>query len=83
MNPRIEEKVKEEIDQMLKAGVFFPVEESEWISPIVKKIGRGNSGQCGILGSECASTTPVLYLSVMQLRHPNRDILTFLMGRSI
>jgi hypothetical protein len=42
MNPRYKEKVKEEIDRMLKARVIEPVEELEWISPIVvqdKKIG--------------------------------------------
>jgi hypothetical protein len=42
LNPRYKEKVKEEIDHMLKAGVIEPVEESEWISPMVvqdKKIG--------------------------------------------
>ena len=35
MNPRYKEKVKEELDCMLDAGIIEPVEESEWISPIV------------------------------------------------
>lgn len=35
MNPIYKEKVKEEIDKMLEAGVIKPVEESEWISPMV------------------------------------------------
>jgi hypothetical protein len=42
LNPRYKEKVKEEIDCMLKAGVIELVEESEWISPMVvqdKKTG--------------------------------------------
>jgi hypothetical protein len=29
------QKVKEEIDKMLEVGVIEPVEESEWISPMV------------------------------------------------
>jgi hypothetical protein len=42
MKPRYKEKVKEEIDCMLKEGVIESVQESEWISPMVvkeKKIG--------------------------------------------
>jgi len=35
MNPRYKEKVREEIDRMLEAGIIEPVEESEWISPMV------------------------------------------------
>ena len=35
LNPRVKEKVKEEIDKMLKARLIFPVEEAEWVSPIV------------------------------------------------
>ena len=34
LNPRVKEKVKEEIDKMLKVGLIFPVEEAEWVSPI-------------------------------------------------
>ena len=35
LNPRIKEKVKLKIDKMLKAGLIFPIEEAEWVSPIV------------------------------------------------
>jgi hypothetical protein len=35
LNPRIKEKVKKEIDKMLGVGLIFPVEEAEWVSPIV------------------------------------------------
>ena len=35
MNPRYKEKVKAELDHMLYAGIIEPIEESEWISPIV------------------------------------------------
>jgi hypothetical protein len=35
LNPIYKQKVKEEIDRMLEAGIIEPVEESEWISPMV------------------------------------------------
>lgn len=35
INPKYKEKVKEEIDKMSHAGIIEPVEESEWISPIL------------------------------------------------
>ena len=35
LNPRYKEKVKDEIDKMLAAGIIKPVEESEWVSPMV------------------------------------------------
>jgi hypothetical protein len=35
LNPRYKEKVKEEIDHMLKEGIIEPIEESEWISLMV------------------------------------------------
>jgi hypothetical protein len=35
LNPIYKEKVKTKIDKMLEAGVIEPVEESEWISPMV------------------------------------------------
>jgi hypothetical protein len=44
LNPIYKQKVKDEIDRMLEAGIIEPVEESEWISLIVvqdKKHGRG------------------------------------------
>ena len=35
LNPRYKEKVKAKLDQMLEVGIIEPVEESEWIIPIV------------------------------------------------
>jgi hypothetical protein len=35
MNPIYRHKFKEEIDWMLEADIIEPVEESEWISPMV------------------------------------------------
>jgi hypothetical protein len=43
LNPKYKEKVKIELDRMLEAGIIEPVEESEWINPMVvqdKKIGE-------------------------------------------
>jgi hypothetical protein len=35
LNPKYKEKVNIELDRMLEAGIIEPVEESEWISPMV------------------------------------------------
>ena len=35
LNLSYKEKVKVELDRMLEAGIIEPVEESEWISPLV------------------------------------------------
>jgi hypothetical protein len=35
LNPMYKKKVREEIDRMLEEGIIEPVEESEWISPMV------------------------------------------------
>jgi hypothetical protein len=35
LNPKYKKKVKIELDRMLEAGIIEPVEESEWISPMV------------------------------------------------
>ena len=35
LNPNYKEKVKDEIDKMLAAGIIELVEESEWVSPMV------------------------------------------------
>jgi hypothetical protein len=43
LNPKYKEKVKIELDRMFEAGIIEPVEESEWISPMVvqdKKTGE-------------------------------------------
>jgi hypothetical protein len=43
LNPKYKEKVKIELDRMLEEGIIEPVEESEWIFPMVlqdKKIGE-------------------------------------------
>jgi hypothetical protein len=42
LNPKYKEKMNIELDKMLEAGIIEPVEESEWITPMVvqdKKIG--------------------------------------------
>jgi hypothetical protein len=35
INPMYKKKVKAELDRMLEVGIIEPVEESEWISPMV------------------------------------------------
>ena len=40
LNPCYRQKVKAELDRMLKVGVIEPVEESEWISSIVVQIRK-------------------------------------------
>jgi hypothetical protein len=43
LNPKYKEKVKIELDRMLEVGIIEPVEESEWINPMVvqyKKTGE-------------------------------------------
>jgi hypothetical protein len=41
LNPRVKEKVKKEIDRMLAAGMIFPVDKAEWISPIIIQTKKG------------------------------------------
>jgi hypothetical protein len=35
LNPKVKEKVKREIYNILEARLIFPVEQAEWVSPIV------------------------------------------------
>ena len=35
MNPRYKKKVKEEFDKMVFAGIIEPIEESDWVIPMV------------------------------------------------
>jgi hypothetical protein len=35
LNPKYNHKVKIELDRMLEVGIIEPVEESEWIIPMV------------------------------------------------
>jgi hypothetical protein len=35
LNPKYKEKVCKELDQMLDVGIIVPMEESDWISPMV------------------------------------------------
>ena len=35
LNPKYKEKVRMDLDKMLPAGIIEPVEESEWVSPMV------------------------------------------------
>jgi hypothetical protein len=42
MNPKYKQKVKEDIEMILEVGIIEPIEESEWIIPMVvqdKKTG--------------------------------------------
>ena len=42
LNPKYSLMVKEEIDRLLEVGFIYPVNNSEWVSPIVvvpKKVG--------------------------------------------
>jgi hypothetical protein len=35
VNPKYKQKVRIELDRMMEAGIIEPVEESEWIIPMV------------------------------------------------
>ena len=35
LNPKYKEKVKKELDKMLASGIIEPMEESEWVIPMV------------------------------------------------
>jgi len=35
LNPKYKEKVKDELERMLTAGIIEPVKESEWVSPMI------------------------------------------------
>ena len=35
LNPKYKEKVRDELDKMVIAGIIEPVEESDWVSPMV------------------------------------------------
>jgi hypothetical protein len=35
LTPKYKQKVKIELDRMLETGIIKPIEESEWISPMV------------------------------------------------
>ena len=35
LNPKYKQKVKIELDKMLEEGIIEPIEESEWIIPMV------------------------------------------------
>lgn len=35
LNPRVKQTVKAEIEKIFTTGLIFPVEQSDWISPIV------------------------------------------------
>jgi hypothetical protein len=42
LNPRVKQKVKKEMDIMLEIGMIFPMDEVEWINPIVIQKKKGN-----------------------------------------
>jgi hypothetical protein len=41
LNPRIKEKAKKEVDKIIVVELIFPIEEEEWISPIVIQSNKG------------------------------------------
>ena len=47
LNPKYKKKVKDELDKMIATGISEPVEQSDWVSPMVvqekKKWGRFGS----------------------------------------
>jgi hypothetical protein len=51
LNPKYKEKVKIELDRMLEAGIIKPVEESEWISPMVVQEKKGEIRICADLSN--------------------------------
>jgi hypothetical protein len=46
LNPKYKEKVKIELDRMLEVGIIEPIEELEWISPMV--VQDKNTGEIRI-----------------------------------
>ena len=43
MNPNYAKQVKEELDKLLNVGIIIPVDQVEWLSPILvvpKKTGK-------------------------------------------
>ena len=42
LNPRYKEKVRQELDTMMAAGIIEVVEESEWVSPMVVQDKKDN-----------------------------------------
>ena len=35
INPKYKENVSKELEKMLEAGIIEPIEESDWVSPMV------------------------------------------------
>lgn len=35
LNPKYKEKLRKELDKMMEVGIIDPVEESDWVSPMV------------------------------------------------
>jgi len=48
LNPKLRDKVEEEIDAMLGGGLLSPVIESEWVTPILISIKRNGGRNKGI-----------------------------------
>lgn len=48
LNPRYKKKVKEELDKMVVAGIIEPIEEFDWVIPMVVKDNktRGEIRSC-------------------------------------
>ena len=44
LNLKYKEKIRKELDKMLAAGIIEPVEENEWVSPMVVQ-GKKTKGE--------------------------------------
>ena len=44
LNPRYKEKVRQELDKMIAAGIIEAVEESKWVSPMVVQDKKAKGG---------------------------------------
>jgi hypothetical protein len=64
LNPVYKKKVKEENDRMLEVGIIEPVEESEWISPMV--VQENKQGEIRI----CVDLENIMMLAYMTLFPP-------------
>jgi hypothetical protein len=61
--------VKEEIDKMLEAGVIEPVEESEWIIPmVVQEKKQGGIRICVDLRKLNDASCMILFLPHLQMK---------------
>ena len=70
LNPRYKDKVKDEIDKMIAASIIEPVEESEWVSPMVvqEKKTKGDI-RMETLGSVSTCVNSTMHHFMTHFRH--------------